>query len=264
MSGFRTLSAFLDDLERRGDLERVTREVDWKYEVTEIAWREAKREGPALLFENVRGAQFPLAVNVLAATRRIEWALGRTPRAIGAEIEEIFHALPPKAIGDLWALRGSAGRVLASRPKVVGAGASQQARAGSLDALPILQLWPKDGGRFVTFPLVFTQHPDTKKRNLGIYRMHVYDGHTTGMHWQIGKGGGFHYHRAEQMGAPRSSSACRSCSRSRPASRGCRSASRWRSCSTGSSRATCRWASRSSGTRWSSTARSRCSGRTRT
>jgi 4-hydroxy-3-polyprenylbenzoate decarboxylase len=200
MSGFRTLSAFLDDLERRGDLERVTREVDWKYEVTEIAWREAKREGPALLFENVRGAQFPLAVNVLAATRRIEWALGRTPRAIGAEIEEIFHALPPKAIGDLWALRGSAGRVLASRPKVVGAGASQQARAGSLDALPILQLWPKDGGRFVTFPLVFTQHPDTKKRNLGIYRMHVYDGQTTGMHWQIGKGGGFHYHRAEQMG----------------------------------------------------------------
>jgi 4-hydroxy-3-polyprenylbenzoate decarboxylase len=200
MSGFRTLSDFLDELERRGDLERVTREVDWQHEVTEIACREAKREGPALLFEKVRGAAFPLAVNVLAASRRIEWALGRTPRAIGAEIEEIFHALPPKAIGDLWALRGSAGRVLASRPRRVGTAPSQAATAASLDTLPILKLWPGDGGRFVTFPLVFTEHPDTKKRNLGIYRMHVYDGRTTGMHWQIGKGGGFHYHRAEQLG----------------------------------------------------------------
>jgi len=200
MSGFRTLSSFLDDLERRGDLKRVAREVDWKHEVTEIACREAKAEGPALLFENVRGARFPLAVNVLAATRRIEWALGRTPRSVGAEIEEIFHALPPKALGDLWALRGSAGRVLASRPRRVGTAPVQAARAASLDELPILQLWPKDGGRFVTFPLVFTEHPETKKRNLGIYRMQVYDGRTTGMHWQIGKGGGFHYDRAERLG----------------------------------------------------------------
>ncbi len=200
MSGFRTLSAYLDELERRGDLKRVTREVDWKYEVTEIACREAKAEGPALLFEKVRGAQFPLAVNVLAAARRVEWALGRTPRSVGAEIEELFHALPPKALGDLWALRGSAGRVLASRAKRLGAGPAQARRAASLEALPILQLWPKDGGRFVTFPLVFTEHPETRKRNLGIYRMHVYDGNTTGMHWQIGKGGGFHYARAERMG----------------------------------------------------------------
>jgi UbiD family decarboxylase len=200
MSGFRTLSAFLDDLERRGDLKRVSREVDPEYEVTEIACREAKAEGPALLFENVRGARFPLAVNVLAATRRIEWALGRTPRAIGAEIEEIFHALPPKALGDLWALRGSAGRMLASRPKRVGAAPVQAEQVESLDALPILKLWPQDGGRFVTFPLVFTEDPETGKRNLGIYRMHVHDGRTTGMHWQIGKGGGFHYHRAESLG----------------------------------------------------------------
>jgi len=200
MSGFRTLSQFLEHLEGRGDLKRVTREVDPKFEVTEIACREAKREGPALLFEKVRGAAFPLAVNVLAAGRRIEWALGRTPRSIGAEIEEIFHALPPKALGDLWALRGSAGRVLASRPKRIASAQVQAARVPSLDALPILQLWPKDGGRFVTFPLVFTEHPETRKRNLGLYRMHVYDGTTTGMHWQIGKGGGFHYHRAEQLG----------------------------------------------------------------
>jgi len=78
VSGFRTLSGFLAELQRRGDLKRVTREVDWRYEVTEIACREARAEGPALLFERVKGAAFPLAVNVLAASRRIEWALGPT------------------------------------------------------------------------------------------------------------------------------------------------------------------------------------------
>ena len=89
---FRTLGEFIAFCESKGDVKRITREVDWKYEVTEIGWREAREQGPLLVFENVRGAKFPLAVNVLAATRRIEWALGRTSRAVGAEIEEIFHA----------------------------------------------------------------------------------------------------------------------------------------------------------------------------
>ncbi len=198
---FRSLGEFIAACDAKGDVKRITREVDWRYEVTEIACREARVQGPLLLFEKVRGARFPLAVNVLAATRRIEWALGRTARAVGAQIEEIFHALPPKGIGELWGLRGHAGRVLASRLASVGAGPAQELSLGAdLAPLPILQLWPQDGGRFVTFPLVFTEDPDTHKRNLGIYRMHVYDGHTTGMHWQIGKGGGFHFHKAEKRG----------------------------------------------------------------
>lgn len=201
MSGFRTLREFLEFCERKGDLKRITREVDWAYEVTEIACREARNQGPALLFENVRGARFPLAVNVLAAHRRIEWALGRTPRSIGAEIEEIFHAVPPKRLADLWKLRGSLPRVLASRPVNLERGPAQEFSLGAdLDPLPILQLWPHDGGRFITFPLVFTEDPDTHGRNLGLYRIHVYDKQTTGMHWQIGKGGGFHYHEAEKRG----------------------------------------------------------------
>jgi 4-hydroxy-3-polyprenylbenzoate decarboxylase len=203
MKRFRTLGAFLAECEGRGDLKRVTREVDWAFEVTEIACLEAKREGPALLFEHVRGARFPLAVNVLAARRRIEWAIGRTPRAVGAEIEEIFHALPPKRLGDLLRLRGSLPRMLASRPAHLYRGPAQQHALGpDLSPLPILQLWPRDGGRFVTFPLVFTEDPETRKRNLGIYRMHVYDAKTTGMHWQIGKGGGFHHVKAERRGQP--------------------------------------------------------------
>jgi 4-hydroxy-3-polyprenylbenzoate decarboxylase len=201
MSGFRTLSDFLAHVESRGDLKRVTREVDWACEVTEIACREAKAEGPALLFENVRGARFPLAVNVLAARRRIEWALGRTPAAVGAEIEELMHALPSASPADLLRFRGSAGRVMAMRPVRTRTAPSQESTLGpDLSPLPILQLWPNDGGRFVTFPLVMTAHPENGKRNLGIYRMHVYDRETTGMHWQIGKGGGFHYHTAEKRG----------------------------------------------------------------
>jgi 4-hydroxybenzoate decarboxylase subunit C len=198
---FRTLGDFLDHLHSRGDLKRITREVDWKYEVTEIACREAKAEGPALLFENVRGARFPLAVNVLAARRRIERAIGRSPGAVGAELEEILHAVPPRDLSGLWKLRGSAPRVLSMRPRRVLRAPSQDRALGpNLDPLPILQLWPKDGGRFVTFPLVLTQHPATRTRNLGIYRMHCFDASTTGMHWQIGKGGGFHYHAAEKAG----------------------------------------------------------------
>ena len=198
---FRTLGEFIAACESRGDVKRITREVDWRHEVTEIACREAKTQGPLLVFENVRGARFPLAVNVLAATRRIEWAIGRTARAVGAEIEEIFHALPPQRLSSLWGLRRHARRVLASRPSHVHAGPAQEFSLGAkLDALPILQLWPQDGGRFVTFPLVHTEHPITHKRNLGIYRMHVFDERTTGMHWQIGKGGGFHFHEAEKRG----------------------------------------------------------------
>ena len=198
---FRTLQEFITACDAKGDVKRVTREVDWKYEITEIACREARAQGPLLLFDKVRGSRFPLAVNVLAASRRVELALGRSPRAVGAEIEDIFHALPPRELSDLWGLRGSAGRVLASRPARLASGPSQEIALGDLASLPILQLWPGDGGRFVTFPLVFTEDPLTRKRNLGIYRMHVFDDKTTGMHWQIAKGGGFHYRRAEQRGS---------------------------------------------------------------
>jgi len=201
VSGFRSLGDFLADLERRRDLRRVAREVDWSGEITEIACREARTEGPALLFERVRGSSFPLAVNVLAARRRIEWALGRTPAAVGAELEQILHAVPPRRLADLWRLRGSAWRALAMRPRNLAAGPAQAVTLGpDLARLPILQLWPGDGGRFVTFGLVLTEHPETRGRNLGIYRMHLYDAKTTGMHWQIGKGGGFHHHRAEKLG----------------------------------------------------------------
>jgi 4-hydroxy-3-polyprenylbenzoate decarboxylase len=200
MTSFSTLSDFLDHCERRGDLLRIAREVDPEYEVTEIAGREARAEGPALLFEKVRGAKFPLAVNVLAARRRVEWALGRTPVQVGEELSALMRAVPPERLSALWGLRGSLGRALAMRPRRVAA--ARRELPAQLSGLPNLKLWPKDGGRFVTFGLVLTSDPDTGKRNLGIYRMHIHDETTTGMHWQINKGGGYHFHVAEKRGRP--------------------------------------------------------------
>src|SRR5262249_27912430 len=159
---FRSLGEFVAACEAKGDVRRVTREVDWRHEVTEIACREAKAEGPLLLFERVRGARFPLAVNVLAARRRIEWALGRTPGAVGAEIAELVHAVPPPSFAAVWSLRGHARRILAARVQRIARGPAQAGTLGAdLSPLPILELWPGDGGRFVTFPLVLTSHPVT-------------------------------------------------------------------------------------------------------
>ena len=88
------------------------------------------------------------------------------------------------------------------RPRLLDQGPAQARRLDALGTLPILQLWPGDGGRFITFPLVLTEHPETRTRNLGIYRMQVFGERETGMHWQIGKGGGFHYHVAEKQSRP--------------------------------------------------------------
>jgi 4-hydroxy-3-polyprenylbenzoate decarboxylase len=82
-----------------------------------------------------------------------------------------------------------------------GAGAGRHRLRAHLDQLPVITCWPKDGGRFITFPLVVSRHPRSGKTNVGIYRMQVFDRATTGMHWQIHKGGGFHYHIAEQQGS---------------------------------------------------------------
>src|SRR5262249_26731058 len=138
-----------------------------------------------------------------AATRRVEWALGRTPRAVGAEIEELVSALPPRSLAELWELKRHAGPLLASRPARIESGPAQEQSLGTeLSALPVLHPRPGAGGPFITFPLVFTEDPETGRRNLGIYRMQLFDERTTGMHWQIAKGGGLHFHRAERRGEP--------------------------------------------------------------
>jgi 4-hydroxy-3-polyprenylbenzoate decarboxylase len=197
---YKTLGDFARYLESLGELHRVQAEVDPELEVTEIAVRALLEKRPALLFENVKGAKFPLAINLLASERRIELALGRHPDQLGEElIHFVESAMPPKPklIFAHWPM---VKRFLAARPKKRRHALSQQiVEEPNLSLLPIQKCWPEDGGRFITLGQIFTYDPRDGKRNVGIYRMQVYDERSTGMHWQIQKGGGFHYFQAQKL-----------------------------------------------------------------
>jgi 4-hydroxybenzoate decarboxylase subunit C len=200
MMRFPALREFLLYLESIGELKRITAEVDPFLEVTEIATRALREHKPALLFENVKGSRFPLAINVYASEKRIELALGKHPQQIGEELIGFAEQMMPPKFSSVWNNRAMVQRFIKSKAQTVSSGVSQEiVEQPDLDALPIQTCWPEDGGRFLTQGEVFTYDPVDGKRNVGMYRMHVYDAATTGMHWQIQKGGGFHYHRAEQM-----------------------------------------------------------------
>ncbi len=195
------LQSFLSLLEREGQLATVRPEVDPELEITEIATRIVKQQGPALLFDHVKGSSFPLAINILGSARRIELALGRHPQEVGDELRRLIEAaMPPrpKRLLDEWR---TVGRVLAMPPKRVRYGPCQEVEeAPDLDQFPVMKCWPKDAGRFITCGMVLTHDPDTDARNLGIYRMQIVGPDQVLMHWQIQKGGGFHHWKAEQKG----------------------------------------------------------------
>lgn len=200
---FRDLHDFIGELERIGQLKRITIEVDPVLEISEITQRVVRQEGPALLFERPQGARFPLVTNLFGSMKRIELALGRHPQQIGEELVQTLHRLNPPSLKGIWESRGTLWRGFFMRPKVVSRAPVQEvAEAPDLDRLPILQCWPLDGGRFITFGAVLTQDPQSGRRNLGIYRLHVYDKDKTGMHWQSMKGGRGHYWEAERQGKP--------------------------------------------------------------
>jgi len=196
------LQAFLSLLEREGQLARVRVEVDPELEITEIATRVVKEQGPALLFERVRGSPFPLAINLLGSERRIELALGRHSQQVGAELKRLIEAaMPPRPRHLLHEWR-TVGRILSMPPRRVQRAACQQIEEPAVDLgrLPAMKCWPKDAGRFITCGMVLTHDPETDARNLGIYRMQLVGPDRVLMHWQIQKGGGFHYWKAEQRG----------------------------------------------------------------
>ncbi len=200
---FRDLHDFVRALEARGELKRVKVEVDPVLEVTEIVQRVVKEAGPALLFERPKGAKFPLAINLFGSMPRIELALGRRPAEIGEELVQTFERMNPPSLKGLWASRRVLWRALAMRPRQVARAPVQEvAEEPNLNGLPILHCWPGDAGRFITFGMVLTEHPTSKRRNLGIYRLQVYDRDATGMHWQSMKGGRGHYYEAEREGKP--------------------------------------------------------------
>ena len=200
--GFPDLRAFLDQLRRDGDLAVVDAPVDARLEAAEIHRRVIAAGGPALLFTRVQGADFPLATNLFGTRRRAALAFGARPLELVKRIASLAQtALPPTA-GKIWRARDVLGAALriGTRTRARGPVTEVVTRDVRLDRLPVLTCWPEDGGPFVTLPLVYTEHPEGHGSNLGMYRLHVQDARTTGMHWQIGKGGGFHHAAAEVLG----------------------------------------------------------------
>jgi 4-hydroxybenzoate decarboxylase subunit C len=198
----RNLRSFLDLLTRESDLVSIETEVDPYLELAEIHRRVIARNGPALLFKRVRGSRYPVVTNLFGTKRRIELAFGQRPEALVREAVRVAEALLPPRLAELWQHRSLALEALKLGTKSVGRAPVMQVAESParLNELPVLTTWQEDGGAFVTLPLVYTEHPVTKKHNLGMYRMQRYDARTTGMHWQIHKGGGFHYHEAERTG----------------------------------------------------------------
>jgi UbiD family decarboxylase len=200
---FPDLRAFLDQLRRDRDLVVVEAEVDARLEAAEVHRRVIAASGPALLFTNVRGAAMPLVTNLFGTARRAELAFGRRPGRLVRRLVQLAETLMPPTAAKLWGARDvafEAARIGLSR-RSGGKVAEVVTDEARLDRLPALTCWPQDGGPFLTLPLVYTEHPDAPGRsNLGMYRMHVHDARTTGMHWQIGKGGGFHHAVAEARG----------------------------------------------------------------
>ena len=197
----RDFRGHLAALQANGELHRTNVEVDPALELTEVSTRALKEGKPALLVERPKGSEIPLVVNHFASSRRIELALGRHPDQIGEELIGFLDRAFPPTLKSLLEGRRTLKKLFNSRPKNVHSGDSQQVRMPpDLDRLPIQICWPKDGGRFITYGQVVTYDPGDGKRNIGIYRLHVYDKSTTGMHWQIQKGGGFHYFQSEKKG----------------------------------------------------------------
>jgi UbiD family decarboxylase len=203
MSAPRDLGAFLGLLRGERELVSVDCEVDPELELAEIHRRVIAAGGPALLFPRVKGAEFPLVTNLFGTRRRIELAFGREPERILAALARLPQELVPPTPGKLWQQRGLLLRLARVGAKKRGSGAvSEVVEAPRMTRLPALKTWARDGGRFFTLPLVATRHPETGVPNLGLYRLQIFDDATTGLHMQIGKGGGFHLAAAERLERP--------------------------------------------------------------
>ena len=199
------LTDFLSDLDKRRLLARVREPVSPELEIAAVTDRACKLPGggPALLFEKPTGFDIAAVTNLYGSNERMCLALGvKTLDDLAKEIDELMTPQMPEGIMDALKMLPMVGRLRDLMPKTVKDAACQEvvSRDGTLDAFPILKCWPDDGGKFITFPLVFTKDPETGMRNIGTYRMQVFDGRTTGMHWQRHKGGAQHYRVAERLG----------------------------------------------------------------
>jgi 4-hydroxy-3-polyprenylbenzoate decarboxylase len=201
---YNSLQDFVQVLEREGELKRITHAVKAELEITEIADRMMKRGGPALLFENVIGRAIPVLINAFGSAQRMALALGVSDiEEIAAEISKLIQTKPPKSFKDKLRLLSELIKLAGIPPKLVKEGACQEIvhREPDLNILPVLTCWPGDAGPFITLPMVFSKDPVKGTRNVGLYRMQVFDSRTTGMHWHLHKVGARHFqHQKEKLG----------------------------------------------------------------
>ena len=197
---YKDLREFVKRLEKSGELKRISAEVDPVLEITEITHRVTRAGGPALLFEHPKGSRVPLLINALGSERRIQLALEIDSfEEVAERIRGFLDVQAPQGLLDKIKMLPKLAELGSFFPKTVKSGPCKEVvrRDGfSLLEFPILQCWPQDAGRFITWPLVITRNPETGKRNVGVYRMQVYDEKTTGMHWQTQKHGAEHFRRA--------------------------------------------------------------------
>lgn len=205
---FKNLHEFIARLEAEGELVRIRTQVSPILEITEFADRISKSPegGKALLFENVEGSAFPVVINAFGSPKRIALALGADPDVLAHRLKEILDQGPPRSLIEKLKLVPKAvswSRFFPVTKRMKTPACQEVIHIGDdvdLSALPILQCWPKDGGRFITLPLVITKGLYDGRRNVGMYRMQVHDRNTTGMHWHIHKDGSHHYHEYKKAG----------------------------------------------------------------
>lgn len=192
------LRQWIAALDRAGELKKIRTEVDPILEITEITDRVSKRGGPALLFQNINGhAGHQVLINQFGSSRRMNLALEvNSLDEVAERIRAFMDVKSPQGFLDKVKMLPILAEMGKFFPKTVSTGPCKEVIRRdnfSLDWFPILQCWPKDAGRFITLPCVITRDPNTGKRNVGCYRMQVYDGRSTGMHWQRQKVGAEHY-----------------------------------------------------------------------
>ncbi len=199
MPALLNLRDYLDLLRRQDQVLTIDEPVDPHLEIAEIHRRVIARGGPALLFTKVKGSAFPVVTNLFGTNQRLEFAFGRRPLEFVRDLVDLVENAMPPTLSALWQRRSLLARGLHVGLKTIQGGPILDCcqHPARLTTLPLLTSWHSDGGPFVTLPLVYTEHPDGLGHNLGMYRIQRYDDATTGIHWQIHKGGGFHYHAAE-------------------------------------------------------------------
>ena len=199
---YKDLQDFINHLREKKLLDEIEIEVDSELEITEIADRVSKNHGNALLFKNVKNSQYPLLINSLGSYERLNYGLEVD------DLDEIADTIMDfmditnyitlmskvKSIPKLARLA----RVFPK--KVKNAPCQEVIEEPDLSKLPILKCWPKDGGRYITLPLVITKDPETNQQNVGMYRLQVYDKNTTGMHWHLHKDGKEIYEKYRRLG----------------------------------------------------------------